>query len=275
MERAPKICMVCGETDRKLLIKKDTWTVYRCTSCGHGYLDPRPSKDEIAELYNKKYCNEHFVEGGKLGTPEFDKRLSLETHRIKFFRGIKKEGKVLDIGCGYGYFLAACRKYGYDVQGLDFSDWAVQHAVKNVGIPVITGELNEVDLPAADFDVITMWHSLEHNPDPENAIIQSKKWLKEDGILIIDVPNHEGTDAQKYWENWNGWDLPYHFHHFTFETLKALLKTCGFCVIKTKNYHSEAVKMNLKRFPVISIFARLIAKMYSGHSVAVVAKLRN
>ena len=55
MERAPKICMVCGETDRKLLIKKDTWTVYRCTSCGHGYLDPRPSKDEIAELYNKKY----------------------------------------------------------------------------------------------------------------------------------------------------------------------------------------------------------------------------
>jgi hypothetical protein len=69
--------------------------------------------------------------------------------------------------------------------------------------------------------------------------------------------------------------LPYHFHHFTFETLKALLETCGFRVIKTKNYHSEAVKMNLKRFPVISIFARLIAKMYSGHSVAVVAELRN
>ena len=194
---------------------------------------------------------------------------------FRFFSGIKSRGKILDIGCGYRYFLAACRKYGYDVQGLDFSDWAVQHTVKNVGVPVITGELNEVVLPAADFDVITMWHSLEHDSDPKNPIIRSKKWLKEDGILIIDVPNYEGTDAQKYGEHWNGWDLPYHFHHFTFETLKALLKICGFHVIKTKNYHSEAVKMNLKRFPVISIFARLIAKMYSGHSVAVVAELRN
>ncbi len=111
---------------------------------------------------------------------------------------------------------------------------------------MITGELNEVDLLAADFDVITMWHSLEHDSDPKNAIIRSKKWLKEDGILIIDVPNYEGTDAQKYGEHWNGWDLPYHFYHFTFETLKALLETCGFRVIKTKDYHSEAVKMNLK-----------------------------
>ena len=84
MERAPEICMVCGETDRKLLIKKDTWTVYCCASCGLGYLDPRPSKDEIAELYNKEYCKEHFVEGGKPGSPKFDKRLGLETHCIRF-----------------------------------------------------------------------------------------------------------------------------------------------------------------------------------------------
>ena len=89
----------------------------------------------------------------------------------------------------------------------------------------------------------------------------------------MDVPNHQGTDAVKTWSDWVGWSLPYHLYHFTPQTLRGLLGLCGFYVVKTKDYHSDTVKASLKRLPVVGLFARLIAKMYSGHSVAVVARL--
>ncbi len=273
MEKAPEFCILCGCRDRELLVEKDSWQVYRCSSCGLGFLDPRPSKGDLVSLYSKQYCDEHFVGGGDPGSPELRKRLSLETHRIRFFRGIKKRGKVLDIGCGYGYFLAACSNYGYEVQGLDISEWASHHAAKKLGIPIDIGPINEMKFPPHCFDIITMWHFLEHTPDPRNAILRARDWLKSDGILIVDVPNHEGTDARNKWKEWVGWDLPYHFFHFTPQTLKRLLSECGFRVVKTKDYHSETVKQALKRIPVVSIFARRIAKFYSGHSIAVIAEL--
>ena len=271
MEKAPESCILCGETRRNLLFEKDGYRVHRCASCGLGFLDPRPTREEIFELYSREYCEKYFVEGGEPGSAAFRKRLSLETHRVRFFRGIKRKGRVLDVGCGYGYFLAACREYGYDVEGLDLPGWASEHAMKSVGLRVTLGEMNEVDIPAERFDVITMWHFLEHSPDPRAALMNAKRWLKQDGVLVVDVPNHEGTEARKNWDDWIGWSLPYHFYHFTPGTLAGLLGVCGFRVIKQKNYHSDTVKLALKRIPVVSVFARTIARFYSGHSVAVVA----
>jgi len=273
MESAAKSCILCGDRDRKILIEKDSWHVYRCSSCGLGFLDPRPSREDISKLYSKEYCEDHFSEGGEPDSPEFKKRLGLETHRVRFFRRIKRKGRILDIGCGYGYFLAACRNYGYDVHGLDISAWASQHATKNLGLSITVAEMDEAELSLQSFDVITVWHFLEHTPDPRKAILRAKDWLKKDGILIVDVPNHEGTDARKNWKDWVGWSLPYHFYHFTPQTLTMLLGTCGFRVVKTKDYHSETVKMALKGFPGLSLFARPIAKLYSGDSIAVVARM--
>ena len=171
MEKAPEFCILCGCRNRELLLEKDSWQVYRCSSCRLGFLDPRPSKEDLGMLYSKQYCDEHFVGGGDPDSPELRKRLSLETHRIRFFRGIKKTGKVLDIGCGYGYFLAACRNYGYDVHGLDLSEWASQHATRKLGIPINVGPMNEMEFPPQYFDIITMWHFLEHAPDPRKAVL--------------------------------------------------------------------------------------------------------
>ena len=273
MERAPSSCILCGDKERKLLVKNEPWYIYGCASCGLGFLDPRPSKEDIAKLYDKEYCEDQFVEGGEVGSPEFMKRLSLETHRVRFFRGLKRKGKILDIGCGYGYFLAACRTmYGYDVHGLDVSDWAAHYAAERLGLSVTVGEIETVNLPPNSYDIITMWHFLEHTRDPREAILKAMELLKKDGFLVIDVPNYDGTDARKNWGNWVGWQPPYHFYHFTPHTLKRLLRLCGLCVLKEKDYHSETVKATLKRIPVVSIFARLISKMYSGHSLAVVAR---
>ncbi len=273
LERAPQACILCNGRRRSVLFEKGGWQVRTCDSCGLGVLDPRPSAETLARLYSQEYCEEYFVEGGEPGSAEFRKRLGLEDHRIRFFRKFKKTGRVLDIGCGYGYFLAACRQKGYAVHGLDFSDWAVRHARQRLGLDITVGPMDEVELPEGGFDVVTMWHCLEHTPDPAAALARIRGWLKPDGLLVVDVPNREGTDARKTWDDWVGWSLPYHLYHFTPGTLSGLLARQGYSVIRSKNYHSETVKAAMRPVPIVGLFARTVAKLYSGHSFAVVAKM--
>jgi 2-polyprenyl-3-methyl-5-hydroxy-6-metoxy-1,4-benzoquinol methylase len=181
----------------------------------------------------------------------------------------------LDIGCGRGYFLLACREQGYKVEGIDISADVANYVRSNLKITVHVGEVRNVTLPERTFDIITLWHSLEHTADPNVYIQNARKWLKDDGILVVDVPNYEGHDAKMNWQNWSNWDLQYHFYHFTEDSLTCLLHKHGFAVISKKNYLSEYVKQKLQDAFLPSFIARIIAKFYSGHSIAVIAKKIN
>lgn len=275
MERSPETCILCQTPQRERLIEKDNWIVFKCPTCGLGFLDPRPSENEIAELYRRDYFSERYDEGIDPGSEQYRKRLSGEQHRTQFIKAVKPSGHLLDIGCGYGYFLDACRRQGYQVQGLDVSEWAAQYATEKLGLSIAVGKVGEVALPSESFDVVTMWHSLEHTQDPRAVLKTVKSWLKPDGILVVDVPNYKGTDAQKMGHQWEDWSLPYHLWHFTPGSLQRLLEQYGFKIIKSKTYHSNYIKAKLKRIPVVGLLARLIAKRYSGTSVAVIAKLQN
>jgi 2-polyprenyl-3-methyl-5-hydroxy-6-metoxy-1,4-benzoquinol methylase len=275
VERALETCILCQTSERELLIQTDNWTVHRCPTCGLGFLDPRPSESEIEDLYRSDYFSERYDGGIDPESPQYKKRPSGEQHRTKFVKSIKSSGNLLDIGCGYDYFLDASRRKGYKVHGLDVSEWAARYAVEKLGLSITIGKIDDVHLPSHNFDIITMWHSLEHTPDPHTALQRAKSWLKKDGILVIDVPNYEGTDARKICHEWDGWSLPYHYWHFTYKSLKKLLDQHGFTIIKYKDYHSDVVKLKLKGIPIVGLFARLIAKLYSGTSIAVIAKLEN
>lgn len=272
MESAPEDCILCGSSTRELLIEKDSWQVYRCTNCGLGFLDPMPSEEEMKYLYGKEYFARSYDEGVEPNTLEFKKRLSQETHRVRFLRGFKRRGRILDIGCGNGYFFAACRDKGYEVQGLDISEWASEFAVKRLGIPVITAEIDSVGIPSDSYDIISMWHFLEHTRNPRMTISKVLSWLKSDGILIIDVPNYESTDARINWEEWVGWQLPYRLYHFTPGSLEMLLYIYGLTIEKRKTYHSEVLKNKLRKIHLPQMLARLIARMYSGTSLAVASR---
>jgi 2-polyprenyl-3-methyl-5-hydroxy-6-metoxy-1,4-benzoquinol methylase len=271
MEHADTKCILCRSTERTLLIRQGEWTVYKCENCGLGLLDPRPDPMERIRLYQDGYFQSHYDRGLKVDSPEMKRRLSQETHRLKFFRKIKKRGRILDVGCGMGYFLYACRLAGYETQGLDISDHSTAYVRDELRIPIVTGAIEEIRMEEGTMDIVTMWHFLEHSPDPEQYLEKARRWLKPDGILVVDVPNHEGTDARKMGESWTGWSIPYHLYHFTPSTLLSLLTRYGFHAIRMKSYHSEYVKEKLNRIPVVNLVARPIAKFFSGHSVAVLA----
>ena len=117
-----------------------------------------------------------------------------------------------------------------------------------------------------------MWHSLEHTENPRTSLDRAHRWLRPGGLLVVEVPNYLSTDALKYGKTWDGWSLPYHFFHFTPESLDELLSQHGFEVIRRKSYHSEWVRDRLRRIPVVNLFARIIAKLFSGTGYAVVAR---
>ena len=272
MERAPGECILCGGMDRGPLVSDGPWTVHKCTGCGLGVLDPRPDPAELGELYRESYFVSHYENVLPPGSDGMRRRLSQERHRVEFFRKYKCAGKVLDVGSGRGYFLEACRRRGYDVGGFDVSDDAAASVREAFGIEVKTGEMREDLFDPGSLDVVTMWHTLEHTTDPRVPLRLAWKWLSPDGILVVDVPNHESTDARRIGNAWDGWSLPYHFFHFTPSSLEDLLARNGFRSLDAKTYHSETVKKRLKKIPLVSLLARPIAKLYSGTSVAVVAK---
>jgi len=272
MERAGSNCILCNSSKSELLFQQGNWNVYKCSGCGLGLLDPRPNQNELHDLYGIFYFHDQYDEGVEPGSPAMAKRLSEQRHRIRFFRGLKKKGAILDIGCGMGYFLNACRNHGYHVEGVDISEYAASYVRERLNIPVKIGPVESLHYESESIDVVTMWNFMEHAEDPRAYLEKVWKWLKPDGIVVIDVPNYEGTDARKTWNNWKGWSLPYHLYHFTEKTLCDMLSKHGFKTVRKKDYLSEHIKEELEKILVMRPFARLIAKCYSGHSIAVAAR---
>ena len=272
MERANSYCILCGGAERRELFKQKDWTVYECSQCGLGVLDPRPDQKELKLLYGQAYFDDQYKTGLEPDTPEMARRLSQEKHRIRFFRSVKKRGRILDMGCGMGYFLCACREHGYEVEGMDISDDAAAYVRNTLKIKVTAGQLEAFNFAEHAFDVITMWHFLEHCQDPHEYLKYAWKWLKPGGVLVVDVPNYIGTDARKTWNDWKGWQLPFHLYHFTPETLCRILKQNGFKPIRKKDYLSEYVKEHLEARLKLRFLARMVAQFYSGHSYVVVAR---
>lgn len=139
-----------------------------------------------------------------------------------------KKGKILDIGAGTGDFLVMAAKNGWDVVGLEPNSKA-KNIAESKGVNFL-GALSE--MPDHSADAITMWHVLEHVPDVEAQIIELKRILKPDGLLIIAVPNFKSYDAQHYGKYWAAYDVPRHLWHFSKTSIKLLFGEQGMDLVK-------------------------------------------
>lgn len=181
---------------------------------------PQPDLGELSRYYESEDYISHT--DGKRSV--FEKlyhavRQKALQDKIKILSGyMPNQGKLLDIGAGTGDFLVAAQSRGWETKGIEPSDKAKSIAVKK-GVSFYEAIDN---VPDNSFDVITMWHVLEHVPDIEKQITELKRILKPDGIIVIAVPNYKSYDAAYYGSYWAAYDVPRHLWHFSKTAIKKL-----------------------------------------------------
>jgi len=163
-----------------------------------------------------------------------------------------KNGTILDVGCGGGRFLVEARNHGWKTFGIEPTKRSVEIA-KKYSLDVIDDKLSESLFTKDMFDVISLWHVFEHIPNPDNVLSILRKWLKNDGLLVIAVPNIESLQARLGKDLWFHLDPPRHLYHFSPKTLRLILKKNGYETRSISHFSTE-----LNHFGFIQTFLNKI-----------------
>ena len=180
---------------------------------------PQPSLEKLPSYYESVDYISHT--DGKRSLFEkmyqFVKGIALK-NKLKLINSQSEKGRILDIGAGVGDFLSVAKKDGWETIGIEPSEKAKTIAIKK-GVSFVE---SIVELENNSFDVITMWHVLEHVPDLENKIAELKRLLKPNGTILIAVPNFNSFDANYYGNFWAAFDVPIHLWHFSKTAVEKL-----------------------------------------------------
>lgn len=263
-------CPICQSSQITPLVAIDQWRIVECPACQFGMLSPRPDVDELPELYQETYFDRHAI--GQSTTREtVIHRLRDQRKRVKLVQSYLRRGRLLDVGCATGYFLEAARRAGFTVTGIEQSVWAAAEANRLFGVNAKVGDLADLVGCGQRYDGITMWHVLEHTPDPKESLHAVKALLREGGIVFIELPNYRSVDAQREGVTWGGWQVPYHLWHFTPGSLSRLLTLCGFRVLLIKRHPSSAMRNHFRSIPWLRPLRNLLCLFYSGRDFTIVA----
>jgi ubiquinone/menaquinone biosynthesis C-methylase UbiE len=173
-------CNICGsEQIRKI---DPDFNLCRCGSCGYVFDNPRPSFAEITVFYSKAGKYNAWLKKERA-------RDMLWKRRLKKLLQCGAAGRLLDIGAGYGQFLHHARHFFSQVAGTEVSESAISIAREKYSLALLAGQVEEIQLPPQSFDTITLFHVLEHVPDPCTLIHRCHTLLRPPGILAIAVPN--------------------------------------------------------------------------------------
>jgi 2-polyprenyl-3-methyl-5-hydroxy-6-metoxy-1,4-benzoquinol methylase len=238
----------CGVCNGSLLeVVDDGCNVQRCRNCGYVFDNPRPTLEELIAFYSRPTQYDPWLS-------ELDTRARLWKRRLRKLKKTKKSGSLLDIGSGIGQFLSLARNFYTDVYGTEVSSTAIQIAKEKYQLDLFAGTLENPALQGKVFDNITLFHVLEHVPDPRLVLDDCHRLLRAEGILVIAVPNEVTslraitrrilTKAKVFKSRRFGdFGLPritldantheVHLSHFTPVVLHRLLEATGFSVIQS------------------------------------------
>ena len=225
-------CNICGSDEYRLFREIDGCRLVRCRLCGLVYVNPRRTRWETGDEYSASYHIERLL-GYEPGTEEeIEKEIGKNIGRAEeIVRECGMGGRLLDVGCGAGFFIACLRRYGWEVEGVDVSEWAARFAREKLGLSVFTGRVEDIDFDRR-FDVITLFHLLEHLPDPLGTLKKIGVLMAPDGTLVVKGPNLAGFDRIWHGKDWRGYDIPFHLYDFTPKTYQIMLEKAGFSIQK-------------------------------------------
>jgi SAM-dependent methyltransferase len=227
-------CPACGgdgwreEALRPVAADRRRWSYDRCRGCGLLVLRPLPDMAQIAGFYDRSYYGDGST---KLpGWVQSPRRAAIRWRAKGLGRLLPRPAAALDIGCGDGTFLAALAEHGMEITGNEIEGPALERASHVPGILLLAGPITDHDLPPAHFSLISLWHVLEHLPDPLATLRHCRRALREDGLLLVEVPNAASWQARLFGDRWLHLDPPRHLYQFTPRAMTSLFHRAGFRV---------------------------------------------
>jgi len=213
------------------LLSHEEFKIYQCKQCSLRFTNPRPETNELDKYYESEEYISHSNQNSTLidRIYKIARSFTLKRKR-KLLQSITSNYNLLDFGCGTGHFIKHCKEYNWQVSGVEPNKLAQRQAEENTQ-ETIFQDLNEVK--SKDFNIITLWHVLEHLPELNQTITQLKTLLKNDGAMVIAVPNYEAYEEKTFNEFWAAYDVPRHLYHFNRKSMAELLSKHGLKIVKT------------------------------------------
>lgn len=235
-------CLLCGQ--ETALFSPENNSLLKCMNCGVVF-------DESSLLGESYYENERVPH---VDEKKIKSRKRNAKQRVRLIRKIlKKESSIIDIGCGEGLFLQEIKNYVNNVYGIEPAKSYAAYAKENMNLNIHQGILESFEGPDNSFDIVTMFHVLEHLPSPSHALGKIYSWLKKNGYIVIEVPNIEGPTAKYKGLNWE-LIYPEHRFHFSPGSLQYLLKKNGFEIISVKfrdfDQYRTGIGTNLRKLGI-------------------------
>lgn len=232
-------------------VSKETFIICKCQNCSLLFTNPSPKEEKIGPYYDFPEYYSHEKNNKSITQIVYNKvRDYAVTEKVKLISSLKEPGKILDYGCGTGEFLQAAKLSGWNVKGIEPTPKARNQANQLLDGKVI--ENIELLDEKKKFDVISLFHVLEHIHSLRKTVKRIIKHLKSDGYILIAVPNPESYDAKKYGNDWAGWDVPRHLYHFNQTSIKNFEQL----------FDLELVKVN--SMPFDSYYVSLLSEGYKN-----------
>ncbi|RPI99940.1 MAG: methyltransferase domain-containing protein [Deltaproteobacteria bacterium] len=225
MEMEKTYCPVCGGSGGIPLHHEGAFRMVRCPSCQFIYLNPRPTEQSLLHFY-QAYLPEDEVSieaWQEMMRPVFRKSATL-------IRRHKERGKLLDVGTGFGFFLAEMKHQGWQVEGVEISQRGIDHARKALSLVVHAGSLEKAGFREKGFDVVTAFYLIEHLPDPVAFLKECYRILKPGGLLLLRYPHTTPVKNLLHILRIKNrlYDLPAHLSDFSPRMIQICLERVGF-----------------------------------------------
>lgn len=216
-----------------------TFSLSRCSACGCLFIDPLPGGMELAGFYPTQYWWK--ASSGALKALEGAyRKMALRDH-VAFIASAANGGSaphLLDVGCGSGTLLGLLKQRGFQVRGFDSSAEAAGIAKSESDVDVVVGSrLQDAGFADGSFDLVTLFHVMEHVTDPRSVLAEVRRLLRPAGRLVLQVPNIESWQFRLFGVRWYGLDVPRHVINYSNQAMQRLLSESGFKVRRTRHFN--------------------------------------
>jgi 2-polyprenyl-3-methyl-5-hydroxy-6-metoxy-1,4-benzoquinol methylase len=254
------LCPICGIEPKCFAIDPQGFHICRCPGCRLEFVNPRPIFEELRSIV---YNDEYFPPSLAVRKLDLSRQYQFGRQLSTLQRFSERKGRLLDVGCGEGSFLAYAQKEGWDVTGTDIR---LSREAQELSCRLREGRLEQIDLDPKSFDVIRFNHVLEHTQNPLAELQRSRQLVAENGLIFISVPNLAGISARiKSFQSrfhlkshrWRHYAAIHHLWYFTPASLKALVEKAG---LRTLLWETPVLKKSSRASFAESLYRIILEK---------------